>query len=234
MTRPIIHHPILVVSYSDTARAALCASLEGDGVAGIPCASFEEAEDIALGGIFNGILVDLQSIIKAKGDEKVIACSLTGFFPTLRVRVLGGMLVPMAMPGDAKQDRSISEFLSKSCAGFRPRMLRQYKRREVGLSAMIRHNLADAPGFIINLSWGGAFLVDMAAERFRPGDTLALAMADADMEMTATVSWVRPWGSRLPPGAGISFANLEAVQESYLEAVLKHQRDAARDRLVAL
>lgn len=233
MTQPIIHHPLLVVSYSDAARAALCGSLQGAGVTAIPCADFKEAEDIALGGIYNGILVDLQSIIKAKGDEKVIACSLTGFFPTLRVRVLGGMLVPMAMPGDAKQDKSISEFLSRSCAGFTPRMLRQYKRREVGLSVMIRHNLADVPGFVINLSWGGAFLIDMGAERFRPGNALSLVMADADLEITAKVSWVRPWGSRLPPGAGISFTNLGAVQESYLEAILKHQRDNARDRLIA-
>lgn len=233
MTLPMIHHPILVVSYNDAAREALCSSLERTGANSVPCATFLDAEDVALEGIYNGILVDLQSIIKAKGDEKLIACSLTAFFPTLRVRVLGGMLVPMAMPGDSKQDKSIAEFLAKSCAAFTPRMLRQHKRREVGLSATIRHNLTDAPGFIINLSWGGAFLIDMAAERFHPGDAIILAMADADLEIEATVAWVRPWGSSLPPGSGICFANLGAVQESYLEAVLKHQRHNARDRLVA-
>ena len=102
---------------------------------GVVCESFLEAEDVAREGVFNGILVDLQSIVKAKGDEKIIACSLTGFYPTLRVRALGSMLVPMAMPGDAKQDSSINDFLTKSCSTFAPRRLRLHRRRDITLSA---------------------------------------------------------------------------------------------------
>jgi hypothetical protein len=134
MTLPVISNPILVISYNADIRKALVDNLLWINAAGVPCESFLEAEDIAREGVYNGILVDLQSIVKAKGDEKVIACSLTGFYPTLRVRAIGGMLVPMAMPGDARQDNSLSDFLSRSCLAFTPRRLRLHRRRDVVLS----------------------------------------------------------------------------------------------------
>ena len=99
-------HPILVVSYGEETRAALVTTLNNNGASTVSCATFCDAENLALAGLYSGILVDLPSIIKSKGEEKIVAYTLANFFPILRVRTMGGMLVPMAMPGSAKQDKS--------------------------------------------------------------------------------------------------------------------------------
>ena len=79
MTLSVVGHPILIISYNAEIRLTLSENLQRNNVLGIPCESFAQAEDIAREGVYNGILVDLQSIVKAKGDEKIVACSLTVF-----------------------------------------------------------------------------------------------------------------------------------------------------------
>jgi hypothetical protein len=233
MTLPVISHPILVVSYNEDIRKALSENLQRINAAGVACESFLEAEDFARTGVFNGILVDLQSIVKAKGDEKVIACSLTGFFPTLRVRAVGGMLVPMAMPGDAKQDNSLTDFLAKSCLVFTPRRLRLHRRRDIVLSAVRNLHAPDDHLFTLNLSWGGTFIVDAHPEKYQTGQDLQLAFPEFEYSFSTTIRWIRPWGLRKVPGVGVEFCGMDTVMESILAAILQRDRDTDRDRMIA-
>ena len=229
----MIDYPILVVSYVDDIRAALVSNLERAAVAGIPCASFCEAEDIARDGVYSGILVDLQSIIKAKGDEKLVACSLTGFYPTLRVRALGGMLVPMAMPGDAKQDSSLKDFLEKSCRAFTPRRLRLHRRRDSVHSALVGDPESDSRVTVMNISWGGLFLMDLQAERRSVGETIRIRLREFDVEIDGEVRWVRPWGERKIPGAGVAFRGMGEGLDKLLFALIQRDRHNDRDRMIA-
>jgi len=229
----MINHPILVISYNDDVRKALLDNLLTKGATGIACESFLAAEDLAREGVYNGVLVDLQSIVKAKGDEKLIACSLTGFYPTLRVRALGGMLVPMAMPGDARQDNSVADFLGKSCSAFAPRMLRFNRRRDVVLPAFNGCNDLDARLVTLNMSWGGAFFVDVYPEKYQVGQELQLTVPEFDLAVEAVIRWVRPWGQRKVPGIGVSFKGGEEPLESVLADLMQRDRNNDRDRMIA-
>ena len=233
MSASPIKYPILVISYNDEARSALVASLEKSGVPAIPCSTFNQAEETALEGIYNGVVVDLQSTIKAKGDEKIIACSLTGFFPTLRVRVLGTMLVPMAMPGEARQESTIADFLARSCSQFIPRKLRFFKRREVCISALIHHGGAAERCITVNVSWGGAFFLVMTPETMQAEEEITVTLPEFEIDFKAVVCSVRPWGKRQPPGIGVRFDEISDDLEQVLMSLLKHDRDHARDRMVA-
>jgi hypothetical protein len=233
MTLPVISKPILVISYNADTLKTLSDDLQRSGVTGVPCESFLEAEDIAREGLYNGILVDLQSIVKAKGDEKVVACSLTGFYPTLRVRALGAMLVPMAMPGDARQDSSLKDFLAKSCAPFMPRRLRLHRRRDIVLSA-VRCSLAPGDRLLtLNISWGGAFLVDVNPEKYEIGQDLQLEFPEFKHLFSASVCWTRTWGERRIPGVGIAFREVDEGMESILAALMQHDMNDDRDRMIA-
>jgi hypothetical protein len=212
---------------------ALLENLQRINAAGVACESFLDAEDIAREGVFNGILVDLQSIVKAKGDEKVIACSLTGFYPTLRVRAIGGMLVPMAMPGDAKQDSSLGDFLTKSCLAFTPRRLRLHRRRDIVLSAVTSLLAPDDHLFTLNLSWGGAFIVDTHPEKYEIGQDIQFVFPEFNHSFSAVVRWIRPWGLRRIPGVGVEFCCVDEGLESILAATLQRDRDTDRDRMIA-
>ena len=227
-------HPILAVSYVDETRAALSDVLNKTGAVAVPCANFCEAENLALNGFYSGILVDLPSIIKSKGEEKIVAYTLANFFPTLRVRTMGGMLIPMAMPGSAKQDKNLDDFLSKTCSTFEPRKLRLFRRHSICLTTLINYNGNEIRGFTLNVSWGGMFIVDLQAERFRLGDTVSILIPEFDCNIVAEVCRIKPWGiQRHTPGIGLRFSSLDQIAESVIASITRTSKEFDRDRLTA-
>lgn len=217
---------ILVVAYDDNARATLAASLESFGAQPVPCSTFCEAEAFARTRPFRGVLVDLATMIKAKAEEKIVAYTITGFYPTLRVKTMGRMLVPMAMAGDAKQDKSLGEFLTKSCADFTPRPLRAFKRRDVCVPACI----GNARGFTLNISWSGVFVVDMDPKRYSVGEDMTVTFPECGLDVQATVARIQGWGEHRPPGIGLRFGPMGRELESYLQSLLKSDKENDRDR----
>ncbi len=230
---PLLDHPIFVISSNDDTRAALINSLKSFDVELMPCATFLEAEDLALNGLYSGVLVDLPSIVKAKGEEKIVACSLTGFFPTLRVRVMGPMLIPMTMPGAAKQENSVNDFINRACKNFVCRTLRAHARHSVGISVATRTANNETRAFTLDISWGGAFIVDFNPERFEIGDELTVHFQEPDCDVKATVRWKQSWGLRHAPGIGVQFHEPGDELSSFLLKLLKHAKNHDRDRLVA-
>lgn len=227
-------YPILVVSYVDETRAALTDVLSRTGAVALPCATFCEAENHALEGLYSGILVDLPSIIKSKGEEKIVAYTLANFFPTLRVRTMGGMLVPMAMPGSAKQDKSLDDFLRVTCVAFTPKRLRQFRRHPVCLSTLVIHNNKESRGFTLDISWGGMFTVDFHAERFAVGDPVTIMLPEFGCIVPAEVRRIKPWGIlRHPPGIGLSFGTLDETVEPFISGITRTRKEFDRDRLTA-
>lgn len=228
-----LQHPLFVISVNDEIREILAKSLEPFNVKIACCSSFTDAENMALSGLYNGILVDLPTIVKAKGEEKIVACSLTGFFPTLRVRVMGSLLIPMTMPGAARQENSISDFINRACLNYFPRILRAHNRHPIGISVSINHKGVETRAFTLNISWGGAFIVDFNPERFSAGDELTIYFQEPGTDVKATVCWTHSWGLRHAPGLGIRFHTMNSTLDDFLLHLLKRARNHDRDRLVA-
>jgi hypothetical protein len=225
-------YPILVISYVDETRAALTDVLNKAGAAAAPCVSFCEAENLALNGFYSGILVDLPSIIKSKGEEKIVAYTLANFFPILRVRTMGGMIIPMAMPGSAKQDKNLDDFLSKTCPAFEPRKLRQFRRHPVCLSTLVNYKNCEIRGFTLNISWGGMFIVDLHAEQFRVGAPVSILIPEFGCTIFAEVCRIKPWGiERHPSGIGLLFSHLDKTVEPVISSITRTSKEFDRDRL---
>ena len=221
---------ILIVAYDDKARAAIVSSPRPPGVVAVACSTFREAQDCALSRPCRGVLVDLTTMIKARDQEKIIAHTITGIYPTLRVKSLGPMLVPMIMSGDAQQDRSLSDFFSKTCSEFAPRRLRSHKRRNLCLPTRI----GSERGFTVNISWSGAFIADMNPERFAAGQELTVTMLtapDAGIALQVQVARIERWGERHPPGIGVRFKGMDQQREAALLEVLGCDKDLDHDRL---
>lgn len=229
---PLPPHPILVVSYTDDTRAALAATLNSSNVPSVACSSFCEAEELALEGLYSGLLIDLPSIIKSKGEEKIVAYTLTNFFPTLRVRTIGSVLVPMAMSGTAKQEKNLNAFLNLTCPAFNTRKLRRYKRHNVSVSTLLHHKGTDYRGFTLDLGWGGAFIADMFPEKFLPEEEFMVQFVEFDFEIRCTICSIKPWGQRSASGISVTFSVVDETVESALAGILKTRKEFDRDRLV--
>lgn len=223
--------PILVVSFVDATLDLLVSNLSALGVSAVPCTTFADAEKLALNDTFNGILIDLTSIIKAKGEEKIIAYTLASVYPALRVRVIGQMAVPMAMPGDAKQDNNLKDFVNRSCAGFTPRTLRHFRRRDKCISTIIKDSTDGERGFTLNVSWGGAFIVSLHVERYQVGQELVVILHELGLQVNVRICWIQPWGQRHFTGFGVEFVSVDEELEKALFLLLKHERSIDRDRI---
>ncbi len=230
---PQISRSILVVSYVEATLELLVKSLQQLDISSVPCNAFCDAEKLALENTYNGILIDLTSIIKAKGEEKVVAYGLASVYPSLRVRSMGAMLIPMAMPGDAKQDNSLKDFVNKTCAEFNPRSLRLYRRRDKCVSTVRKDITEEERGFTLNISWGGAFIIDTHPERFVVGQNMTLFLQELGMEVSVIVCWIQTWGHRHFPGIGVRFEAIDYELENALFQLLKHDRSIDRDRITS-
>lgn len=222
---------VLAIAYDDQSRAALAANPAAYGSCAVPCASFKEAQEHALVRCFNGILVDLVTMVKAKDEEKLIAHTLTELYPTLRVKSMGNMLIPMIMPGNAKQDSNLKDFFSKTCAAFTARPLRRHRRREIAIPVLV----GEERGATLNLSWGGAFILTMHPERYRAGEGIGLTLMpghEVGVAAEAVVVRVQPWGERRLPGIGVAFGELTEELHEALFALLRVPKDEDRDKLV--
>lgn len=230
---PLPPHPILVVSYTQETITALMSTLNALNVTAAPCSSFCEAENLALVGLYSGLLIDLPSIIKSKGEEKIVAYTLANFFPTLRVRALGSVLVPMSMPGIAKQDKNLNDFLNVTCPAFESRTLRRHKRHNISISTLLHHNGTDYRGFTLDLAWGGAFIADVFPEKFRAGEGVTVRFVEFDFIVHSTICSIKPWGQRGPSGVCVNFDSLDENAESALAGILRTRKEFDRDRLLA-
>ena len=228
---PSLKHPVLVVSYCDITRGIIIESLQNLNIPNVSCSLFSEAEDLALQSSYHGILVDLPSIIRAKGDEKAIAYTLTNFFPTLKVRNTGSVLVPMTMPGEAKQDSSLNDFIHNTCKAFKARKLRSNRRRETHLSTVRKLDGAEERHFTLNVSWGGAFIIHSNPEKFSIGDKFELFFHELGFEAEVAVCWIQHWGERRAPGIGVRFLHVDEKLEQALYNLLKNDKHADRDRV---
>lgn len=225
--------PILVIAYNDDSRSILLKEVTQNGLTAAACSTFAEAEGLALHGCYSGLLIDLPAIVKAKGEEKIIACTLASFFPTLRVRVIGVMLIPMTLAGDARQDNSLKEFLEKSCTRFTPRRLRMHKRRPLCLPTLLNIDNQEQRGCTADISWGGAFIGNYHPEQFSVGNQHDLTLHETGITVRVTVRWIRPWGEHHIPGIGVSFDALDEQLEQLLLTLLKSHPELDRDRLSA-
>lgn len=225
-------YPILVVSYLHEIRVALTTLVANSGASAVPCSTFCEAESLAHKELYSGLLVDLPSIIKAKGEEKIVAYTLTNFFPTLRVRLIGPKLAPMGMSGDVKQEENLAEFLSNSCVPYASKRLREFRRHSVCLSTLVQHKGLEIRGFTLNLSWGGAFVVDLHAEKYSSGESLIITFPEFECSVPATVCRVKPWGiKRYAPGMGLCFSYMDEALETAIYSVIRTRKESDRDRL---
>jgi hypothetical protein len=227
---------IIVVAYDEKIRGVLVNSLARFDVSAIACATFGEAESHMLVECCRGLLVDLVTIVKAKGEEKIVAFTLSSIFPTLRVRTMGSMLVPMTMSGDAKQDKNLNDFIDKTCAEFDPRRFRRHKRWKmclpVSLSSM-EPATESVRGFTKNVSWGGMFVVVMNPEQWAIGEEIKILIDDFQQCVTAEVVWIIPWGGHKMPGVGVKFSCMTEELNGCLSKILPSAEDADHDRLVA-
>ncbi|MBF0513387.1 MAG: hypothetical protein HQK81_04915 [Desulfovibrionaceae bacterium] len=178
---------------------------------------------------YNGIVLDVPTLIKDKSYDKRLIAEAMDFFPLLRARVdaAGGAILALSPGGAAATGNVLADFVLARCAAFPARRIRAGERAGLCLNVLV-HGLAPgepkiAPGrsCVLDVSSGGCFVWDFDPPPAGVALRLEFTGRSGQPCAAARVIWRQPWGERpAPPGAGLEFTELPAELASWIAALI--------------
>jgi hypothetical protein len=220
---------ILIVVKDIEAGQAYAEALSDIGVAYDIAASISEMSCLAIENAYNGLLVDILTLVRSSKEEKVVAYECINLYPVLRVKWENKKkkinLSPLEQAFSPDAASTLQLFIESRCRPFPARPLRRHPRKNYN------HNVLLSPDgtfseqntrktFSLNISREGIFL--HTPEPFAAGSTVWLRFVEyADQApIAATVRWSLEWGlSRSIPGIGLKFEGLSEAQAQVVKAV---------------
>jgi hypothetical protein len=169
---------------------------------------------------YNGLLLDVATLIKAPPDDKALVADLIEMFPAVRVNWDPGenRVVPLLYGRPSADGFSLAEFIHSDCMRFSARIIRAAPRRPIHLNVLLfkeGHGVDRTPerSVTLDLSEAGCFAVSF--EDWRGVDLAWVRFHDfADKTLVeATVKWQVFWGkSGRVPGLGLAFDHMTDAQ----------------------
>ncbi len=220
---------ILIVAKETEAGQAYVEALNRIGVAYDIAASFDEMSSLAMENAYNGLLIDILTLVRSSKEEKIFAYECINLYPVLRVKWEHKRkkisLSPLEQTFSPDTESALRLFVENRCRPFAARSLRRHCRKSYHLNVLLSTD-ADFPeqetmkSFTLNISRAGVFLHSLRA--FEPEQTVWLRFVEyPDLEpIAAKVRWTLEWGqSRSIPGIGLRFERLSEAQVQMLKNV---------------
>jgi hypothetical protein len=220
---------ILIVVKDSEAGQAYAEALCGIGVAYDIASSFDEMSGLAIDNAYNGLLIDILTLVRSSKEEKVIAYECINLYPVLRVKWENKKkkiaLSPLEQTFSPDTASALKFFIESRCRPFSARSLRRHSRKNYHLNVLLSPDglfseRDTVKTFSLNISQAGIFL--HATQAFELGRTVWLRFVEfADLApVAATVCWSIEWGlSRCIPGVGLRFERLSEAQEKVLKVI---------------
>lgn len=192
--------------------------------AGISLDSVGSLQDALLAATrnkYNGILVDLPTLIQAGAQEKESVYDLIRAYPVAKLRVIPSQntLSLMCAGKCTASYATIEDFINGECLRFKARSFRSTTRKYINLPVLISPTAAfDAENtektFTVNISVGGFFV--FSARRWNVGDKIWIRLADSVDKappIVGEVRWGIDWGQKsVIPGVGVRFKEISEEQ----------------------
>lgn len=221
---------ILVVVKDTEAGDAYVSALTAAGVVCDVARSFQQMSALAVENAYNGLLIDILTLVRCSKEEKAIAYECINLFPVLRVKWEARhkkiKLSPLEQSYSPDCEAALRFFLETRCKSFPARSLRSHSRKTINLNLLYCTGASFSmerarKSFTINMSLGGVFLHVM--EPLEAGDTVWLSFQEfADQTpLEAVVRWSQEWGvTRCIPGAGLQFERMTEAQTQQIRRIL--------------
>lgn len=219
---------VLLVSAPGVAREKYEDALHQRGVDFDAASSLAELNDKLSTSPYNGILVDVPTMIRAGAEEKNLTNDLLDLFPALRLswdadesRIRAMYYGSTGQIGD-----SLDDFLEVQAASFAARTVRRCGRKDLALCVELQSEPGGNPEktAVLNLSRAGCFVV--SGQSWNEGQPVLLSFPDlSDATPIRTVCRrVAPWGpGRCLPGIGVRFDAMTPDQRRELTAILDEE-----------
>ncbi|PLX82377.1 MAG: hypothetical protein C0617_14795 [Desulfuromonas sp.] len=177
---------------------------------------------------FNGLLLDLPTLVRSDAAAKKLVSKVQDIYPTVRLRWLPERQQVRAIVAGGQLDPGapLTDFIDRYCRPWRARPLRQAQRMTTYFSVL----LSNRPDFppeatektnTLDLSEGGCFIISSSPWEVGSRAWVRIMELDDDTPMEVEVRMHRPWGAgKKLPGLGVAFLNLLPGQRMRVEALL--------------
>jgi Tfp pilus assembly protein PilZ len=221
---------ILIVVNGDEAGKAYSQAVSEIGVAYDMAPSFQAMLSMVVENSYNGLVIDILTLVRCSKEEKVIAYDCINLYPVLRVKWETKQkriqLSPLEQTFSPDAGSALRFFIENRCKSFPARLLRRHKRKPATLNVVFSRDAnfseeATSKSFTVNISPGGVFIHTM--HPFEKGETVWLRFSEfADQApIVTTVCWSLEWGqARCIPGIGLKFESLSEGQEKVIQEIL--------------
>jgi hypothetical protein len=175
---------------------------------------------------YNGIMVDLETKMKASADEKKLVNELQSLFPLLQLKrdsatgTVRSLYIGQFVGGNG----TLEDFLEEECRAFTPRTIRASMRKVINFNVILgphpdlsRRKVEKS--VTLNVSQGGCYLYSV--RKWKANETAWFVFKELDdlTPIQADVRWCVQWGTSMKvPGIGVQFRNL---QDTHLEQFIK-------------
>ncbi|ACM18628.1 PilZ domain protein [Geotalea daltonii FRC-32] len=230
---------VLVVSREGEAMDAYGLALEQIGVNYDVASSFRHLSSMVRKEAYNGMIVDMLTLVRAGKDEKRIAYELMNFFPATHVKWdTRHKSISLSLLGQMSETESVAAlrtFIEEKCRPFRSRRLRMYPRKELILNILLSPDPSFPEGltektFTVNVSKGGCFLHTVGP--LENGQTVWLKIHEFSDQtpIKAVICWKLAWGEQLTiPGIGVKVEETTPMQMTELSKLLQSKCPGARE-----
>ncbi|HTZ20898.1 MAG TPA: PilZ domain-containing protein [Opitutaceae bacterium] len=183
---------------------------------------------------YNGLLLDVPTMIRASTSQKAKVLALLEYYPVLRLsyRAPVDEIHALADGQTTPQTHTLEEFVGDDCRRFRARAVRAFKRCHLVFNV----RLLDQPeqpleegekAFTVDVSESGCFVATVQPPE--SGRLLSVVLCDlADpTPIPIEVRWRILWGETMrTPGFGARFLSLTEEQKAELVAKLAAARSS--------
>lgn len=187
-------------------------------------ASLHEMFEVLKKTPFNGLLIDLPTMVKASHEEKLLCHEFLRHFPTLRLRwdknteqlrcLLHGSI--------SHENVTLESFLEHHCRPFKARRIRKHKRLTLHYNVLISRDGQFQDGEVeqsttLDISEGGCSLFTSSSWEIDQQIWLSFIEFEDPAPIRATVRrWTR-WGTAMQvPSIGVRFELLSESQQNQI------------------
>ncbi len=173
---------------------------------------------------YNGLLIDLPTLVKANPLEKAQCHELLRLFPTLRLRwdETNKQLLCLLYGSRSSEGMSLQIFVDDYCRHFTARRIRKHKRMPLNYNVLLSRDENFSEGMVersttIDISLGGCALI--TGQEWKTEERVWLRFLEFEDQSTVCARicrWV-PWGTEMKiPCIGVCFENLRKSQQEQI------------------
>ncbi len=211
---------LLLVAEKGRAQKAYLEELDRTG-ADVDCIdSPDELHDRLCDAPYNGLLVDVPTMIRSESAKKSRVTQVMERFPVLRLlyNAEQGGIRGLSQGGMIRDNKSMHDFVLNECRVFPARSIRRTPRTDQVLNVLLAHD----PGLfgkgeertvMVNVSEKGCFVFSCDEWKADAAAWVVVAELEDQSPIELKIHWTRPWGaSRRLPGIGASYASISDLQ----------------------